>query len=105
MCSRTEGSVHRHPTAALLVFLAGATGARIVPPDLGSTALWFTPVGTGTDGEPACGGQPFATLVGRRRELSVLTYSTFQSTLLRSQTPSIAVTRFLRNWFSMGWDS
>ncbi len=43
------GSVHRRPTAAFLVFLSRAAGARIVPPDLRSAVPWLTPVGTCTD--------------------------------------------------------
>jgi hypothetical protein len=38
MCFRAEGSVHRRPAAAPLVFLSGAGGARFVPSDVGNGA-------------------------------------------------------------------
>ena len=46
---RFSSAVHRRPAAASLVFLSRAARARIIPPDLGSIAPWFTPVGTRTD--------------------------------------------------------
>src|SRR5208282_5060828 len=42
-------SVHPRPAAALLVFLAGAPPARLLPPDLGCAAPWRAPVGSGLD--------------------------------------------------------
>src|ERR1035441_1480740 len=45
----TGRSVHRRPATAPLVLLAGAARARVVPPDVGSIAPWFTAAGTGLD--------------------------------------------------------
>src|ERR1035441_9846749 len=49
VAAATGRSVHRRPAAAPLVLLSRAAGARIVPPDLGSIAPWFTRVCTRTD--------------------------------------------------------
>ena len=38
MFSRAEGQSSRRPAAALLEFIAGAAGVRIVPPNFGSIA-------------------------------------------------------------------
>jgi hypothetical protein len=46
MFSRAEGSDPRRPAAAPLVFLAGATGTRIVPPDYRRGAPSFQSAGT-----------------------------------------------------------
>ena len=54
LCTHVESDWYvryakRFVTTALLVFLSRAARARVVPPDLGSIAPWFTRAGTRTD--------------------------------------------------------